>query len=166
VQEIMEAGSKIDIKLEYEMTAIQAKADTKYKGDCTFKAFTIPRGPEIVLTPEDILTTPIEVIHIRRKESVSKHVVPAVEEAEYEIYLRFKNRGNNTLAEKILVDQCPENFEIVSMQPEGEIESIEEGIKISWVFKNIEPGDEIEAKYIIKGIGEFKAGKTAIFTQD
>jgi len=166
VQETVEAGSELDIKLEYEMTAIQAKPNTEYAGACTFKAYTIPRGPEIQLVPEDIITTPIKVIHVRRKESVSKLVVSADKGAEYEIFLTFKNRGNSALAEKIIIDQAPANFQIVSMEPKGKTESIEEGTKITWVFKDIEAGKEVEAKYVIKGTGEFEAGQTAVLTKD
>jgi hypothetical protein len=166
VQEIAEPGSELDVKLEYEMTAIQTKPNTEYAGPCIFKAYTIPRGPEIELVPEDIITTPIKVVHVRRKESVSKLVVPAAKGAEYEIFLTYKNRGNSTLAEKTIIDQVPTNFQIVSMEPKGKTESIEEGTKITWTFNDIEAGNEIEAKYVIKGTGEFEAGQTAILTKD
>jgi len=166
MQEIVEPGSEVDLKLEYEMTAISCKPNTEYAGPCTFKAYTIPRGPEIELKPDDIITTPIKVIHVRRKETVSKLVVPASNDAEYEISLMFKNRGNNTLTEKVIVDQIPPNFEIVSMQPKGKTESLDEGTKVTWVFKSVEPDNEIEAKYVIKGTGDFKAGLAEILAKD
>ncbi|MBD3227520.1 MAG: hypothetical protein GF329_04955 [Candidatus Lokiarchaeota archaeon] len=166
VPEVVEKGKPLEIKLEYEMTSIKAKPDQEYRGDCLFKAYTIPEGPEIELVPEDIITTPIKVIHVRRKESVAKAIFPGSEEDEYEILLTFINRGNQIIDEKVIADQIPENFEILSMEPEGATEEIEDGMKIVWTIQAIEPDQEIEITYVIKGSGEYKAGETEILSKD
>ncbi|TFF87198.1 MAG: hypothetical protein EU549_05165 [Promethearchaeota archaeon] len=166
VPEVVEKGSPIEIRLEYEMSSIQARPDMQYRGDCNFKAYTIPEGPEIELVPEEILTTPIKVIHVRRKESVAKAIFPGSEEDEYEILLTYTNRGNQVIDEKIIADQIPENFELLSMDPEGEIEELEKGMRIIWKIKEIDPEQEAEIVYVIKGSGEYKAGDTEILAKD
>lgn len=166
VPDVVEKGSALEIKLEYEITSIQAKPDRSYAGDCEFKAYTIPEGPEIDLVPEDIITTPIKVVHVRRKETIGKAVYPGSEEDEYEIYLTFINRGNQVIAEKVIADQIPTNFELLSMNPEGETEEIEEGMRIVWKMTDIEPDQEIEITYVIKGSGEYRAGDTEILAMD
>lgn len=166
VQDLVEPGSALDIKMAYEITAIEAKPDQEYRGDCVFKAYTIPRGPEIELVPEDIITTPIKVVHIRRKETAAKAVFPGSADDEYEILLSFRNRGNTAISEKVIADQIPSNFKILSMDPEGETSSLEDATKITWAFTNVEPDQELEIRYVIKGTGDYEAGQTEVFTMD
>lgn len=162
VQKLVEPGKEMKVCLEYDMQSIQAKPEVVYKGDCLFKAY-VQHGPEVGLT---LAPPPISVTHLRRRESASKTVFPGKSADEYEILITWKNRGNAAVASKVIADQIPPNFTLLKMKPEGEKSVVGENTKITWTFENVEPDQEVEIAYEIKGTGEYSARANEVFTMD
>jgi hypothetical protein len=160
IPDLVEPGTEMKVRLEYNIESVKPKPEMEYKGDCLFKAYPVNRGPEIEL---ELIPNIIEVTHIRRSETISKSVFPGGAKDEYEILLTYENRGNHTITEKAIVDQIPADFELISMDPEGQVEESDEFSRISWTFKDIEPNEEVSVTYLIKGEGDYKAGETEIF---
>jgi len=163
IQKLVEPGNEMKVRLDYAMQSIQAKPEVTYKGDCLFKAYPVKHGPEIDV---NLIPNPISVTHLRRKESASKTVFPGRKADEYEILITWKNRGNAAVATKVIADQIPPNFTLLKMKPEGEKTVVGENTKITWTFENVEPDQEVEIAYEIKGTGEYSARANEVFTMD
>jgi hypothetical protein len=153
--DLVEEGSELRARVEYDMNSVQVKPEMEYKTDGLFKAYPAARGPEIDV---ELIPEPITVTHIRRRETATKSIYPGGSKDEYEIVITYKNRGNSAMAEKVLVDQVPDNFEILKMDPKAETAAHGDVTRLTWTFENIDAGEEVSATYLIKGEGDYKAG--------
>ena len=154
------------IKLEYTPTIVKAFPDETFSGIAQIVAELAEPGPNLVRDVEDWLSaSSIAVVHRRKALTFGKTVAPGAQPKIYEISLVYKNRGKNALTDVRIRDIIPEGFRLLddSMKSLADEESVPEGSRRVWTFEKIEPEQEINIVYRIKGESdEFHAGQTQL----
>ncbi|MHA1144272.1 MAG: hypothetical protein ACTSRW_06000 [Candidatus Helarchaeota archaeon] len=156
---VLEDDSKIE--LTYLMKVVNPKQDEEFTAPITFQAITddgsiielqIPAEGEV----EPTIT--LKVVHLRRRTRDARFIQAGDSKGVYNISIIHKNRGDAAEENKVFEEMLPENFELVSADPEPE----QEENKLTWTFEKIEPDEEITIEYTVKGTGEYKARETQI----
>ncbi|MGQ4833188.1 MAG: hypothetical protein ACP6IS_04725 [Candidatus Asgardarchaeia archaeon] len=100
----------------------------------------------------------VEIKYVPRGLAPYKTVQAGKSSGEYVIPLKLVNKGEVRAENVVLSDFVPEGFEVVDWEPkdrEPTITDVEGGKIISWTFRTIEKGEEIEIRYVIRGTGKY-----------
>ncbi|MFX0163539.1 MAG: HEAT repeat domain-containing protein [Candidatus Hodarchaeota archaeon] len=149
------------IIVKYPIKAISPKPEEEFSGKLIAKGNIYPEISPVkaIAEPE-----PITVIHTRRKIKIGKMVRSTTTTGdikEYEVILRGENNGTAILENVVISDFIPKGFtlvdEPVEEPPVGHEEqtSVKEGITLKWVYKTIEPDEEIEIRYKLRAEGDY-----------
>ncbi|MHA1784495.1 MAG: hypothetical protein ACTSX4_09340 [Candidatus Helarchaeota archaeon] len=139
------------IKLEYPLKAVKPVMGEEYSAPILFQAIT-EEGSIIELyieAPEE----EIQIIHERRRVTDGRVIQQGSVKGQYDIVIIHKNRGDAAEIDKVFEEVIPENFNLVSANPEPE----QSGNKLTWTFEKIEPNEEIEIEFTIEGTGDYRA---------
>ncbi|MHA1799946.1 MAG: hypothetical protein ACTSVY_15975 [Candidatus Helarchaeota archaeon] len=139
------------IKLEYPLKAVKPVMGEEYSAPILFQAIT-EEGSIIELYIE-VPEEEIQIIHERRRVTDGRVIQQGSVKGQYDIVIIHKNRGDAAEIDKVFEEVIPENFNLVSANPEPE----QSGNKLTWTFEKIEPNEEIEIEFTIEGTGDYRA---------
>ena len=155
VEDILEQIGPLEgdstIILTYPVKAVNPVVGDEIEAGILFQAIT-ENGSVIEL----LIESPIEIItivQIRRRVTDGRVIQQGSVKGQYDIVIIHKNRGDAAEVDKVFEEVIPENFTLVSANPEPE----QKGDKLTWTFENIEPDQEIEIEFTIEGSGDYKA---------
>ena len=100
----------------------------------------------------------IEIKYVPRGLAAYKTVQAGKSAGEYVIPLKVVNRGEVRAENVMLSDFIPEGFELIDWEPKDrqpDVSEVEGGKIITWLFRAVEKGEEIEIRYTIKGTGKY-----------
>jgi hypothetical protein len=158
---VLTKGSKLE--LLYSITAVKPPPEKVYAFPITLTLNTSPPGAPLEISSAMVKNSEIKVTHRRRKLTIGKSVLPGAEDGEFEIAMVYKNRGNTPIENAVITDLIPENFQLLSSNPEAESRKIDAKTMLEWKFEVILPGKKVELAYKIKGTGEYKTSDAEIF---
>ncbi len=146
---IGELDDETTIKVSYPLNAVKPTKDTTYLAPVLFQAITQEGSIiETYIEPEGI-----EVTHSRRRYSDGRVIAQGSTKGQYIISDIHKNRGDTPEVDKVFEEIIPENFNLISMKPEGE----QDGSNLTWTIPNINPDEELIIEYTIEGTGDYRA---------
>lgn len=152
------------VELKYPIHAVQPR-EGEFETDVIYNANTYPLGEELETLPVPEEVPVISIVHVRRKFRVGKEIIPVGGEGEYEIVLFIRNLGDakeNEIENLTVIDKVPDNFEYsdFSIEPEIIDEFGEDTLK--WDIELLEPEQDLEITYTIKGEGEYHPSKAQL----
>lgn len=152
------------VEFRYPIHAIQPK-EGLFESDVVYNANTYPLGEELEVLPTPEEVPVISVVTVRRKVRVGKEIIPLAADGEYEIIIFVENLGDaeeNKIEDLDVIDKVPDDFEYsdFSMEPEITDEFGEDTLK--WDIELLEPEEQLEITYKIKGEGEYHASKAQL----
>ena len=155
VEDILEQIGPLEgdstIILTYPLKAVNPVVGDEIEAGILFQAIT-EDGSVIEL----LIESPIEILNIvqiRRRVTDGRVIQQGSVKGQYNIIIIHKNRGDAAEVDKVFEEIIPENFTLVSANPDPE----QVGDKLTWTFENIEPDQEIEIEFTIEGSGDYKA---------
>ncbi|MHA1784797.1 MAG: hypothetical protein ACTSVE_06335 [Candidatus Helarchaeota archaeon] len=158
VENIMESVGTLEdetkISINYPLNATKPTKDTEYEAPLIFQAITQDGS----IIEAEIIPEPITVVHQRRRYSDGRVIQQGATKGEYNIIVIHKNRSDAAEENKVFTELIPEDFELVSTDPEAE----QDGNKLTWTFETIEPGSEVTIEFTIRGTGDYKARNAQI----
>ncbi len=160
---IGEIQQNSELTIQYPLVAVNPPPEKVYTFAIGIACNTQPVGAPLQINPDMVENSEIRVTHRRRKLTIGKSVYPGAETGEYEIEMMFKNRGNAPIDHAIISDLVPNNFEVISSNPEATMTKLETEMLLEWTFETIDPGKKVEISYKIKGTGEYKTSDAEIF---
>jgi hypothetical protein len=134
----------------YPIIADKIEKDVNFHAYAKYIGETYPKGLPIEYMVEEKFE--IKTVHERRKISKYKDLNALEKEGEWEIILTRENRGNSTIKELKIKDFVPAGFTHgkYSMK-KPDIEDKEGGNMLIWTIEALEPGKEVQIKYLITG---------------
>ncbi|MHA1148070.1 MAG: hypothetical protein ACTSR8_07465 [Promethearchaeota archaeon] len=153
---MFEADSTMEF--QYPIHVVNPAEDARFESQIIINANTYPRSQELEYIPEMPDTPVIVAVHIRRKYRIGKNIMPSGALGEYEIVLHVVNLGNMPLKNIHILDKVPDSFERsdFSLEPEDIQDEKGEDI-IKWELEEIQPEEEVEITYMVRGTGDFNA---------
>ncbi len=139
------------IKIEYPIKAVNPVEGEEVQAGILFQAIT-QDGSEIELLIESPKEE-IVVVHIRRRTTEGRVIQQGSTKGQYTVILIHKNRGDAPEVKKVFEELIPDNFKLVSANPDAK----ESGNKLTWTFDSIEPDQESEIEFTIEGSGDYRA---------
>jgi len=139
------------IKVEYPIKAVNPVEGEEVQAGVLFQAIT-EEGSEIEL----LIESPVEeiiVVHQRRRTTEGRTILQGATKGQYRIIIIHKNRGDAAEKDRVFEEIIPENFSLISAEPEAE----QDGSSLTWSYESIEPDQEIEIEFTIEGSGDYKA---------
>ena len=115
-----------------------------------------------------IIRTSGEIIELEQDINANK-IADDEKEALYDVHIKLENHFDEMIEEAILSDLIPYNYEIINTKIdkkriEGSPEKIltEDGLEITWRFKEIQPKEKIEIVYDLR----YRISRTIIFMRE
>ncbi|NHI93814.1 MAG: hypothetical protein EAX96_15105 [Candidatus Lokiarchaeota archaeon] len=139
------------IILTYPLKAVNPVVGDEIEAGVLFQAIT-EDGSVIELLIESPLTE-LVIVQVRRRVTDGRIIQQGRTKGQYNIIIIHKNRGDAAEVNKVFEEIIPENFSLISANPEPE----KAGDKLTWTFEEIKPDEEIEIEFTIEGSGDYKA---------
>ncbi len=145
------------VVLQYDALMVKPPAGLELSGQPLAHATLTEPAPQLDI-PIDAKLETIQVVHLRRRLTWFKDIIPKAAPGTYEIILYLKNRSNMEIQNISLRDIIPTNFTLAEddyTYPSRLIETTDEGEVREWTINGIEPDKEIEIRYVVEGKGQY-----------
>ncbi len=155
IEKIMRNGETL--KLTYE-TCSEVPVSGTFNMPTSVIFSTDPENIKLdTMLPEEI-TPKITIKPIVRSLEVFQDLITIPDKEDvYKVVIKLRNTSDTLIRKYKIYDLIPrETFEILETKPEGKLEELEDKYKIEWVIEEIQPNEEIEITYLVKGKGAYR----------